>query len=77
MAYACMAFFQTISLTLIPLIVGQIIESETKITKLSEGYREESLLFVIICFIGVIISGLIYNYGNENSFIYNDENELE
>ena len=40
MAYACMAFFQTISMTLIPIFAGLIIESEEKITKLSEGYKE-------------------------------------
>jgi hypothetical protein len=39
MAYACMGFFQTISMTLIPIFAGEIIESEEKITKLSEGYK--------------------------------------
>jgi len=39
MAYACMAFFQTISMTAIPILVGMIIESEEKITKLSQGYK--------------------------------------
>lgn len=73
MAYACMGFFQTISMTLIPIFSGEIIDSEKKITKLSEGYRESSLLFVLICLIGVIVSAFISRYADEQSFIYNDE----
>lgn len=76
MAYACMGFFQTISMTLIPIFAGEIIESEEKITKLSEGYREESLLFVGICLIGVVVSFLIYRMANDSSFIYDDEEQI-
>ena len=71
-AYACMAFFQTISMTIIPIFAGLIIESETKITTLSQGYKLSSLLFVSICIVGVLISLLIYCTGKEHSFMYND-----
>lgn len=77
MAYACMGFFQTISMTLIPIMAGEIIESEEKITKLSEGYKEESILFVGICLMGVIVSYSIFHMANDNSFIYNDEEQIE
>jgi hypothetical protein len=59
-------------MTIIPIFAGLIIESETKITTLSQGYKRSSLLFVSICFVGVLISLLIYCTGNEHSFIYND-----
>lgn len=68
-----MAFFQTISMTLIPIFAGLIIESEQKITTLSQGYKLSSLLFVSICIVGVFVSFLIYCTGNEHSFMYNDE----
>lgn len=76
MAYACMGFFQTISMTLIPIFAGMIIESEEKITKLSEGYREESLLFVGVCVVGVGISFWIMKAADEGSFIYDDEEQV-
>lgn len=76
MAYACMGFFQTISMTLIPIFAGEIIESEERITKLSEGYREESLLFVGICLMGVVVSYLISRLANDSSFIYDDEEQI-
>jgi hypothetical protein len=44
---------------------------------LSEGYKEESLLFVGICLVGVVISYVIYRLANESSFIYDDEDEIE
>lgn len=59
--YACMGFFQTISMTLIPIFSGLIIESETSITKISEGYKASSLLFVSICLSGVVVSYIIYS----------------
>lgn len=77
MAYACMAFFQTIAMTLIPICAGLIIESEEQITKLSEGYKEESLLFVGICLCGVVVSFCISSLGDDDSFRFNDEEELE
>ena len=39
MAYACMAFFQAIALTLIPIMAGIIIEREESIKRLSLGYK--------------------------------------
>ena len=38
-AYACMGFCQTIAMTLIPIVSGEIIETEEKITTLKEGYK--------------------------------------
>lgn len=35
------------------------------------------MLFVSICLVGVVISFLISKYGKEQSFKYNDEEELE
>mgnify|MGYP000159170510 CR=1 FL=1 len=72
MAYACMAFFQTISMTLIPIFAGLIIESEEKITTLSQGYKEESLLFVGMCLVGVTVSFVLFRSGSATSFMYND-----
>lgn len=76
MAYACMAFFQTISMTVIPIFAGMIIESEEKIMKLSEGYKEESLLFVGVCVVGVLFSLWIMLVAKEDSFIYDDEEQV-
>jgi MFS family permease len=77
MGYACMGFFQTIALTLIPIASGYIVESEEKVTNRSLGYKESSLLFIILCLSGVVVSFLIYRLADEHSFIYNDEDELE
>ncbi len=63
-------------MTLIPIFAGEIIESEERITKLSEGYREESLLFVGICLMGVVVSYLISRLANDSSFIYDDEEQI-
>lgn len=77
MGYACMAFFQTIAMTLIPICSGYIVETEQRITKLSEGYKESSLLFVWICLAGVALSTVLWRTANADSFRFDDEDRLE
>lgn len=68
-----MGFFQTISITLIPILSGLIIESDTAITNLSQGYKDSSLLFVLISIVGVVVSYIIYVSSDATAFIYDDE----
>lgn len=73
-AYACLCFFQTLSMTAVPLISGFIIEEDTVNNDNNiQGYKNSSFLFVFLCILGVLISFIIMNRATPESFKYDDE----
>ena len=74
LSYSVLCFFQTLAMSLVPILSGLIIEED--VTNEVEGYRNSSFMFVILTLIGLLVGFLIKRMANENSYCYEDEDEL-
>ena len=75
-AYAVLCFFQTISMTAIPLLSGFVIDSsksDPESTPTAGGFSNSSLLFVLLSFIGFLISVVIMKTANDSSFRFEEK----
>jgi surface polysaccharide O-acyltransferase-like enzyme len=73
-AFAFLGFFQTVTMTAVPMISGYIIEEDSH--NYMRGYRDSSFLFVVLCIVASGVSLAIMLMATPQSFRYVDEKEL-